>query len=92
MIEKTPEQFEKAFLLSAGTEATECALKLMREKGIKDGKRKGGIICIEGNWHGRTLGAQMMSWNPQQKDWIGYHDPNIYHIPFPYPWDERSNV
>ena len=93
LIEKTPEQFEKAFLLSAGTEATECALKLMREKGIKDGKRKGGIVCIEGNWHGRTLGAQMMSWNPQQKDWIGYHDPNIYHIPFPYPWDDeaRSN-
>ena len=90
LIEKTPEQFEKAFLLSAGTEATECALKLMREKGIKDGKRKGGIICIEGNWHGRTLGAQMMSWNPQQKDWIGYHDPNIYHIPFPYPWDDEA--
>tara|TARA_B100000965_G_scaffold368224_1_gene354752 strand:+ start:619 stop:2001 length:1383 start_codon:yes stop_codon:yes gene_type:complete len=90
LIEKTPEQFEKAFLLSAGTEATECALKLMREKGIKDGKRKGGIVCIEGNWHGRTLGAQMMSWNPQQKDWIGYHDPNIYHIPFPYPWDDEA--
>ena len=32
----------------------------------------------------------MMSWNPQQKDWIGYHDPNIYHIPFPYPWDDEA--
>ena len=30
---KTPAQFEKAFLLSAGTEATEVALKLMRMKG-----------------------------------------------------------
>jgi len=28
----------------------------------------------------------MMSGNPSQKDWIGYHDPNIHHIPFPYPW------
>lgn len=88
LIEKTPSQFEKAFLLSAGTEATECALKLMRMNGQKKGKRKGGIICIEGNWHGRTLGAQMMGWNPQQKEWIGYHDPNIHHIPFPYPWNE----
>ena len=33
LISKTPSQFEKAFLLSAGTEATEVALKLMRLKG-----------------------------------------------------------
>lgn len=90
LIEKTPKQFEKAFLLSAGTEATECALKLMRMNGMKRGKKKTGIICIEGNWHGRTLGAQMMGWNPKQKEWIGYNDPNIYHIPFPYPWREDA--
>ena len=60
LIEKTPKQFEKVFMLSAGTEATECALKLMREQGIKKGKRRGVVVCIEGNWHGRTLGAQMM--------------------------------
>lgn len=86
LISNTPGQFEKAFLLSAGTEATECALKLMRMHGHKKNKRKGGIVCFEGNWHGRTLGAQMMSWNPTQKQWIGYLDPDIYHLPFPYPW------
>ncbi len=86
LIDKTSSQFEKAFLLSAGTEATEAALKLMRLNGQKVGKRKGGIICFEGNWHGRTLGAQMMGWNPAQKEWIGYHDPNIHHLAFPYPW------
>ena len=32
------------------------------------------------------MGAQMMSGNPNQKEWIGYQDPNIFHIPFPYPW------
>ena len=90
LINKTPKQFEKVFMLSAGTEATECALKLMREYGIKKDKNKGGVICFEGNWHGRTMGAQMMGWNPHQKAWIGYHDPNIYHIPFPYPWDENA--
>ncbi|TGL10759.1 aspartate aminotransferase family protein [Leptospira meyeri] len=88
LIANTPKQFEKAFLLSAGTEATECALKLMRLHGQKKGKRKGGIVCFEGNWHGRTLGAQMMGWNPAQKEWIGYLDPNIFHLPFPYPWRE----
>ena len=30
LIENTPSQFEKAFLLSAGTEATEAALKLIK--------------------------------------------------------------
>lgn len=78
--------FEKAFLLSAGTEATEGALKLMRMHGQKESKRRRGIICIEGNWHGRTLGAQMMSSNLSQREWIGYQDADIHHIPFPYPW------
>lgn len=78
--------FEKAFLLSAGTEATEGALKLMRMYGQHQGKKRLGIICIEGNWHGRTLGAQMMSSNLAQRHWIGYQDADIHHIPFPYPW------
>ena len=83
--------FQKAFLMSAGTEATEAALKLMRMHGQKQGKRKLGIICFEGNWHGRTMGAQMMSGNIKQKEWIGYQDPNIYHLPFPYPWILKNN-
>jgi 4-aminobutyrate aminotransferase-like enzyme len=78
--------FEKAFLLSAGTEATEAALKLMRMHGQQTNKRRRGIICIENNWHGRTLGAQMMSSNLGQRAWIGYQDADIHHIPFPYPW------
>ena len=28
----------------------------------------------------------MMSGNMAQKEWIGYHDPDIHHMPFPYPW------
>lgn len=86
LIAAAPENLTKAFLLSAGTEATECALKLMRLHGQKLGKRRQGIVCFEGNWHGRTMGAQMMSHNPGQKEWIGYQDPNIFHLPFPYPW------
>jgi 4-aminobutyrate aminotransferase-like enzyme len=56
--------FEKAFLLSAGTETTEAS----------------------GNWHGRTLGAQMMSDNKSQKSWVGHDLQDIAHIDFPYPW------
>ena len=78
--------FKKAFLMSAGTEATEAAFKLMRMNGQKLKKRKLGIICFDGNWHGRTMASQMMSGNKDQKKWIGYHDKNIHHLPFPYPW------
>ncbi len=78
--------FDKAFLMSAGTEATEAAFKLMRMYGQKKKKRKLGIICFEGNWHGRTLAAQMMSGNKEQSNWVGYKDRNIHHLDFPYPW------
>ncbi len=86
LVEFAGPPFEKAFLLSAGTEATEAALKLMRMHGQTKRKRRLGIVCIEGNWHGRTLGAQMMSSNQSQRAWIGYQDADIHHIPFPYPW------
>jgi 4-aminobutyrate aminotransferase / (S)-3-amino-2-methylpropionate transaminase / 5-aminovalerate transaminase len=87
LIENTPSQFEKAFLLSAGTEAIEAAFKLMRLNGKKNKKKKGGIICFDGAFHGRTLAAQMMTGSEEAKSWIGYHDPEIHHLPFPYPWE-----
>ena len=83
--------FQKAFLMSAGTEATEAAFKLMRMNGQKNNKRKLGIICFDGNWHGRTMAAQMMSGNNEQKKWIGCHDKDIHHIAFPYPWLIKDN-
>ena len=86
LVEFAGPPFEKAFLLSAGTEATEAVLKLTRMEAQRQGKRRRGVVCIEGNWHGRTLGAQMMSSNVAQREWIGYQDADIHHIPFPYPW------
>ena len=84
--------FEKAFLLSAGTEATEAALKLMRMHAIAKNKKRRGIICVQNNWHGRTMGAQLMSSNEEQKAWIGYSDKDIHHIPFPYPWEMNGKT
>ena len=46
LVEFAGKPFEKAFLLSAGTEATEAALKLMRMYGQKLGKRRRGIVGI----------------------------------------------
>ena len=91
LITSTPKQFEKAFLLSAGTEATEVALKLMRLNGQKKGKRRGGVICFNGAYHGRTMGAQLMTGNQKAKEWIGYQDKNIHHIDFPFPWTVKNS-
>ncbi len=86
LVEFSGKNFDKAFLMSAGTEATEAALKLMRMNGQINKKNRLGIICFEGNWHGRTMGAQLMSGNKEQKKWVGFEDKNIHHLPFPYPW------
>ena len=77
--------FEKAFLLSAGTEATEAAMKLMKMHGMKTGKNKNLVLAITGNWHGRTLGAQVLSSNTSQREWITNSESETVHIPFPYP-------
>lgn len=86
LVEFCGPNFEKAFLLSAGTEATEAALKLMRMNGQSIKKKRLGIVSFENNWHGRTMGSQMMSGNIKQKEWVGYEDKDIHHLPFPYPW------
>ena len=92
LINITPDQFEKAFLLSAGTEATECAIKLMRMHGQTFSCSKLAILSFQGAMHGRTMGAEMLKGDPSQAAWIGYEDPNIYHLPFPYPWTVRKSL
>lgn len=77
---------DKCFFMSSGTESTEAALKLMRLNGLKKNKEKKGIICLSGNWHGRTMGAQLLSDSKDQSKWITNKDKDIFHIDFPYPW------
>jgi 4-aminobutyrate aminotransferase/(S)-3-amino-2-methylpropionate transaminase len=86
LIRVTPSYLEKAFLVSAGTEAVEVAIKLMRMSAMAIGKRRSVVVSFEGNWHGRTTGAQHLSSNLDQRSWIGYEDPGVLRLPFPYPW------
>ncbi|MBF0103970.1 MAG: aspartate aminotransferase family protein [Deltaproteobacteria bacterium] len=90
IIAMSPLPLNKVFFLSSGSEASECALKLMRLHGHQLRQRKNILVCFDGSFHGRTLGAQMMSGKPAGKKWIRHIDPDIYHLPFPYcqkcPW------
>ncbi|MEP6669108.1 MAG: aspartate aminotransferase family protein, partial [Chthoniobacter sp.] len=79
-----PEGLDKVFLLTTGSEATECAIKLSRAHGIKvGGNKKIGIIGWERGFHGRTLGSQQAGGMAGQKNWIVNEDPAIITAPFP---------
>lgn len=79
-----PEGLKKVFLLTTGSEATECAIKLSRSHGIKvGGKGKIGIVGFQRGFHGRTLGSQQAGGMAGQKDWIVNEDPAIITVPFP---------
>ena len=79
-----PEGLKKIFLLTTGSEATECAIKLARSHGIKvGGKKKIGIVGYERGFHGRTLGSQQAGGMAGQKSWIVNEDPAILNAPFP---------
>ena len=80
----------KAILFSAGTEANECAIMLMRRHGQRISPDKVGILSFEGCYHGRTLGAGLSSGSGQPTDWIQREQVKHYQIPFPLgphcPW------
>lgn len=79
-----PEGLKKVFLLTTGSEAVECAIKLSRAHGIQvGGKKKIGIVGFERGFHGRTLGSQQAGGMTDQKAWIVHEDPAILNAPFP---------
>ncbi|OGJ88364.1 MAG: hypothetical protein A2268_05650 [Candidatus Raymondbacteria bacterium RifOxyA12_full_50_37] len=79
-----PKYLDKVFLLTTGSEAVECALKICRAYGHKNnGRKKDVIISFESDFHGRTMGSQMAGGSPALKDWIVNHDPNMINVPCP---------
>jgi 4-aminobutyrate aminotransferase-like enzyme len=84
LIACAPDGIDKAFLLTTGSEATECAIKLSRAWGLRSGNRgKVVVVTFEHAFHGRTLGAQMAGGIPALKEWIVNLDPAFVQVPFP---------
>jgi len=75
--------FDKAFLMSSGTESTECASKLMRMYGLKDSSRRNVIISFVGAQHGRTMMAEKLKGETHDNQWADPWDMGIHHLPFP---------
>jgi 4-aminobutyrate aminotransferase / (S)-3-amino-2-methylpropionate transaminase / 5-aminovalerate transaminase len=79
-----PEPLKKVFLLTTGSEAVECAIKLCRTNGVKVGGRsKNVIVSFDKSFHGRTLGSQQAGGIPALKEWIVNLDQGFVQVPFP---------
>ncbi len=84
LVELTPEGLDKAFIVSTGSEAVECAIKLARTFGVRGaGPGKHVIVSFRNAFHGRTLGAQLAGSMPWLKDWIVGMDSGFAQVPFP---------
>ncbi len=79
-----PHGLDKVFLLTTGSEATECAVKLARTWGEKvGGRKKIGIVTFDNAFHGRTMGSQMAGGIDSLKTWIVNVDKDMVQVPFP---------
>jgi len=79
-----PEYLDKIFLLTTGSEAVECAIKIARAYAhLTGGPEKDYIVSYDGDFHGRTMGSQMAGGIPVLKDWIVHHDPCMSNAPIP---------
>jgi 4-aminobutyrate aminotransferase-like enzyme len=85
-----PSNLDKVFLLSTGSEAVECAIKLMRLHGRGIAPGKVHILSFLRSFHGRTMGSQMAGGYLDQQEWMGSKPAGFHHIPYPEcprcPW------
>ena len=90
LVALAPWEDAKAILYCAGTEATECAMALMRRHGRSISPKKVGILSFADGYHGRTLSANLAGGRPGANDWIAREQVGHYQIPFPFcprcPW------
>ncbi len=79
-----PAPLKRIFLLTTGSEATECCIKLARTKGMQiGGKEKSVLVSFSNAFHGRTMGSQFAGGIPGLKTWMGDLDPRFVTVPFP---------
>ncbi len=79
-----PEPLKRVFLLTTGSEATECCIKLARTKGRQvGGEKKNILVSFENGFHGRSMGSQLAGGSPALKSWLGEPDRRFVQVPFP---------
>lgn len=78
-----PAPLKRVFLLTTGSEATECCIKLARTWGQKvGGPAKRIFVSFDNGFHGRTMGAQLAGGAAALKSWLG-ENGDFVQVPFP---------
>lgn len=77
--------YDRVLPMNTGVEAVETAIKLARKwaykiKGVPEGQAK--IVFVEGNFHGRTLGAISASTDPDSRSGFGPYMPGYVVVPY----------
>jgi 4-aminobutyrate aminotransferase/(S)-3-amino-2-methylpropionate transaminase len=73
---------QRVFLANSGAEAVENAVKIARAA-----TGRPAVLCFEGGFHGRTLLAMSLtSRHVPYKTGFGPFAPEIYRMPYPYPY------
>ncbi len=79
-----PAPLAKVFLLTTGSEATECCIKLARTRAYrKFGPKKNILVTFTNSFHGRTMGSQMAGGSAALKEWIGDESKQFVQVPYP---------
>ncbi len=88
LVKLAPPDLKKAIVFSSGTEATECAISLMRKQGLQISPSKLGILSFEWTYHGRTLAAKLAGGAPGLVD--GLNRDSVFHTQLPLPGGPES--
>ncbi|MCP4971503.1 MAG: aspartate aminotransferase family protein [Arcobacter sp.] len=82
LINRAPDNFEKVYFLSGGTEAVETALKLVRQYHIENNEpQRKNIIARKQSYHGNTLTTLSVGGNQQRKEaFLPYMSECMHHI------------
>ena len=86
-----PPGCEKVYFWTVGSEAIECAFRLVREWGLRSDPVKRHVLTFVGDYHGWTLGAHQLSGTDAQKPWLPNADGGIHHLPFPRLTTQTAN-
>lgn len=79
-----PPPLARVFLLTTGSEAVECAIKLAKTRAVSRGeKQRRVIVGFDNAFHGRTMGSQLAGGIPALKSWIGCACPDFAQVPYP---------
>jgi adenosylmethionine-8-amino-7-oxononanoate aminotransferase len=100
LCEVLPGDLDRAFLLSGGSEATECAMKMARQYHVETGNpRKVKVVSRYWAYHGSTKGALSASgvgdkhkFEPFLAGYVHVLPPYCYRCPFGQPGPDRCRL